>query len=199
MKLFFDTETTGIVKFKEPINHPSQPRMIQLAAILVDDNDKEIANMDCIIKPDGFSIPAEAANIHGITTEIAQEKGIDLKCAITLFSSFLHNATMIIGHNIEFDKFILNKEFTEVIPEFAALNLLDNRAKFCTMHQSTKILKLPYPSGKAGYKWPKLSEAYRFAFFEDFTDAHNAMADVRATKRLYDWIIQYKRENSQTI
>jgi hypothetical protein len=43
MKLFFDTETTGLANFQQEANHPSQPRLVQLAAILTDEACEEIS------------------------------------------------------------------------------------------------------------------------------------------------------------
>lgn len=41
--LFYDNETNGLPLFKEPSNHPGQPHIVQLAAVLVDlDTGKEL-------------------------------------------------------------------------------------------------------------------------------------------------------------
>jgi len=51
--LAFDTETTGLPLFKEPSEHPDQPHIVQLAAVLVDlDTRRELASMDVIVKPE---------------------------------------------------------------------------------------------------------------------------------------------------
>lgn len=53
----YDTETTGLPLFKEPSDHPGQPRVTQLAAELFDDaTGATIASMDVIIRPDGWTI-----------------------------------------------------------------------------------------------------------------------------------------------
>jgi DNA polymerase III epsilon subunit-like protein len=52
------------------------------------------------------------------------------------------------------------------------------------MRSSTDIIKLPKARG-AGYKWPKLTEAYRHFFGVDFADAHRAISDSRACKEIY--------------
>jgi hypothetical protein len=50
------------------------------------------------------------------------------------------------------------------------------------MLSSTGICKIPK---KQGYKWPKLSEAYQHFFGEELKDAHDALVDVMACKRIY--------------
>ena len=58
----------------------------------------------------------------------------------------------------------------------------DRKEFFCTMRAMTNVVKIPSPRG---YKWPKLSEAYRFLFNRDLEGAHDAMADVRACAEIY--------------
>jgi len=54
----FDTETTGIPIWSTPSGNENQPHMVQLAAMLVDSETKEIVeSMDVIIKPYGWVIP----------------------------------------------------------------------------------------------------------------------------------------------
>ncbi len=64
--LIFDTETTGLPNYKAPVNNDSQPYIVQLAAILVDDEGDTVSEMSVIIKPNGWTIPEEVAKIHGI-------------------------------------------------------------------------------------------------------------------------------------
>lgn len=61
MFLFFDTETTGL----------KSPHIVQLAALLTEEDGRECARLNVIIQPEGWTIPDEAAAVHGITTDIA--------------------------------------------------------------------------------------------------------------------------------
>jgi hypothetical protein len=56
------------------------------------------------------------------------------------------------------------------------------------MNAKTSICKLEQKNGKAGYKWPKLREAYFHCFGEELKDAHDALVDVRATARVLKWL-----------
>jgi DNA polymerase III epsilon subunit-like protein len=84
MYLFFDTETTGIPKnYKAPASDARNwPRLVQLAWLLVDKDGNEQKSVEHIVKPDGFSIPADVAKIHGITNDMAKQSGVDLKLAL---------------------------------------------------------------------------------------------------------------------
>lgn len=52
--------------------------------------------------------------------------------------------------------------------------------QICTMNESTDLCKIP---GPYGYKWPKLEELHKHLFGKTFDNAHDALADVRATAR----------------
>lgn len=185
MKLFFDLETTGKAEMRMPPTHPRQPHIVQLAALLCDDDGTERASMNVIILQ-GKPIPPEASAIHGITTEIAERCGMRLKAAVGLFEDMLSRSDTLIAHNLDFDHLVMMAELNRLTPrgEFeACMDIMEYIETFCTMHATTEICCIP---GNYGYfKWPKLIEAYRHLFGEDFDGAHDAMADVRACKRIY--------------
>ena len=65
MYLFFDTETTGTSRHKDHV--------VQVAWVLANE-EGNIQEEEChVIRPDGYSIPTAAANIHGITTANVQK------------------------------------------------------------------------------------------------------------------------------
>lgn len=175
MILFFDTETTGLVDFKKPANDPSQPRLVQLGAILSDDDGKELAVMDCLIKPVGFRIPDNM--IHGISHGEASEKGVYVEEAMATFMMLSSGDPIRVAHNFNFDCKVLTSEFKR------SGCISEIEPGFCTMLASTSLVGAKQPNGRI--KWPKLSEAYKFFFGEELVDAHDALTDVRACKRIY--------------
>lgn len=55
--LVFDTETTGLPDWKKPSGSDEQPHIVQLAAHLVDDDDRKIIHtIDHVVKPNGWEI-----------------------------------------------------------------------------------------------------------------------------------------------
>jgi DNA polymerase-3 subunit epsilon len=187
MTLFFDTETTGLPNFNERARHPSQPHIVTFGALLCDDDGGEIEQHDLLVKPDGWTIPKEASDVHGITDELAV-LGIPEAEVARLAVRLFREADLIVAHNLQFDKFLCRC----AARRYDVISDADDQwwkgiAGFCTMRASTPICKLP---GKfAGqHKWPKLSEAYQHAFGEQFDGAHSALADCRAAKRLFHWL-----------
>lgn len=180
MYLFFDTETTGIPKnYKAPVADINNwPRLVQLAWLLTDKGGNEIKRAEYIIKPSGFSISEEAARIHGITNEIAIKAGVDLKPVLEEISGDISKSRVLIAHNMQFDEKILGAEFLRM----GFPNQIEGMPKKCTMQSSTDYCKIPGPYGN---KWPRLQELYKKLFREDFNNAHNALADVKACSRCY--------------
>ncbi len=178
--LLFDVETTGKADMKASVTAPHQPRIVQLAALLID-GERELACLNVVIKPEGFLIPQDAAKIHGITDEIAWQIGVYAAPTLAIFNDLINHADWIVGHNIPFDIFCAQVELSHR----GYANPFADKPTFCTMRSSTDICKLP---GPYGYKWPKLSEVYKFAFQEDLQNSHNAMVDLRATLRVYNWL-----------
>jgi DNA polymerase-3 subunit epsilon len=184
MKLVFDTETTGLARFDLPLNHPSQPNIVQLGMLILDEKDEIVNEVGLLIKPEGFIISAEMTAIHGVSQERAEKYGVRIKFAIELYLHFFKCCDIIIGHNLKFDKFLIDCELSR-------LNVAGNgnyiKSEFCTMLTTTPIMNLTQKNGRP--KWPKLSECYSYFFNEPLIDAHDALTDVRACARVYKHLI----------
>ncbi|HMU99202.1 MAG TPA: 3'-5' exonuclease [Chitinophagales bacterium] len=186
MYLFFDTETTGLPKnWKAPLEDlDNWPRLVQLAYIYCDKDGNKLANGDYIIKPEGFTIPIEASNVHGITTEIANNKGQNLEQVLEDFNQFVVESHYLVAHNMAFDEKIMGAEFLRKDIE----NNIIYRKKICTMLASRNFCAI---EGPYGYKWPKLAELYYKLFQTNFDNAHDASADISATAKCF-WELRKK-------
>ena len=180
MYLFFDTETTGLPKnWKAPVTDLNNwPRLVQLAFLYYDNNGNKITGGDFIIKPEGFTIPADASRVHGIYTERAIEEGLNLSTVLEDFHSLINEAEVLVAHNMSFDEKIVGAEFLRLGFE----NLIPAKTKICTMQSTTDFCRL---KGPYGYKWPKLSELHFKLFNAGFDEAHNAAVDINATAKCF--------------
>lgn len=178
--ILFDTETIGLPKdYKAPASaDDNYPRLVQLSWLVVDSELNIISENDYIIEPDGFTIPVSSSKIHGITTEIALQKGCSLVDVLQKFIIDFKNSSKSIGHNIDFDKKVVASELLRVGME----DVISGSPSECTMMSTIDFCKI---KGPYGYKYPKLNELYALLFNSDFEDAHNSMADIRATLKCY--------------
>lgn len=183
MYLIFDTETTGLPKrWDAPITDTDNwPRCIQIAWQLHDGMGNLVEHQDYLIRPDGFNIPFDAERIHGISTELATEKGVPLSEALSKFNEALAKTKFVVGQNLRFDLNIMGCEFHRLGFEtpLGKKPVLDT----CT-EVTAELLRLP--GGRGGrYKLPNLTELHQYLFDKPFAEAHNATADVEATTRCF--------------
>lgn len=180
MYLFFDTETTGIPKnYKAPASDARNwPRLVQIAWLLMDKDGREQKSVEYIIKPEGFTIPVDAARIHGITNELALEKGVELRSVLEQIIADFAQASTVLAHNMSFDEKILGAELLRM----GYANEVEAKTRKCTMLASVEHCAIP---GNYGNKWPKLQELHKKLFSAEFAGAHSALADVRACAKCY--------------
>lgn len=171
--LAFDSETTGIPHTNLPLDHPAQPRMVQLGAVLCDLQGRELKTMSTLIKPDGWEVDYDSELVHGWTTEDCEFLGIPVADAISEFSRMAAEADLVTAHHLAFDRRILEIEKAHnpgiALPGFPGV---------CTMELSAPIVGIPY---RGGYKWPSLVEAVNCLTAGTITDddLHDALDDAR--------------------
>ncbi len=184
--LFADSETTGLPQWNLPADDPSQPRVVDLAGLLCDADGKEVGRFESIVKPEGWTVPDEAAAIHGITTEIARARGRPIAEVLDGFDALLAQASMLVAYNVVFDCKLLRGERRRL----GRPDGFGTTPVFCCMRGAMPVCKMP-PTGKmvkAGFskfKTPKLGEAVQMLLGREHVGAHRAMADVVATKDLF--------------
>lgn len=174
-RLYFDTETTGLVQHKLPNHHPTQPFLVQLAGAVVSPKDKILTTFDILVRPDGrySEMPQRAYETHGFSYAQAQEEGIGIRETLEIFSLLSSTCDVGICHNKAFDVKLMEIEYERhdighSMPEEFR----------CTMLESTDYCEIP---GRYGFKWPTLQELHTVLFGTGFEDAHNAMVDINHT------------------
>lgn len=183
MYLFFDTETTGLpLDWNAPVTLLSNwPRLVQLAYLIYDENEKLVEEKEFIIKPEGFNIPIESSRVHHITTERALAEGWSLVGVLRNFLNTLHCQKYLIAHNMNFDEKIVGAELLRAgLP-----NALDDKERFCTMVSTVDFCAIPSASMRQQFKYPRLNELYYKLFAEDFSDAHHALTDARVCAKCF--------------
>ena len=185
--LIFDTETTGMVERAYPVEHPSQPHLIQLGMLLVDLKTWSArARHSMLVKlPEGQKIDPGARDAHGISEEDCASFGVPLMVAGSLFNQCCVQADMIVAHNLEFDQSVM---LTALYRLGGKPNRMDGKRLICTKEESTDVLKLP---GKFdSYKWPTLGEAFEFFTGEKLVGAHDALVDTEACLKIFRQLVE---------
>lgn len=162
--IVFDTETTGIGAGNNEI---LQLSIIDgLGNVLFDD----------LIKPERRKRWNKAQEIHGISPEDVKDKQTLLERREEIEPIFKH-AKLYVGYNVEFDLSFLHASGLSI----------PNRQKFDVMLEFAKIHG-EYDEYHNDYRLCKLVDCAAYYDLIDF-DAHDSMADVRATLHCFNGIL----------
>jgi DNA polymerase III epsilon subunit-like protein len=183
--LVCDTETTGFPAKSRALTDQTQPRIVQLAALQYNPSTSRIEQSMCLVtKPDGWEIKPELTAIHGISQEYALANGHP---EVDVIKTFLHlwvgegTPLRVVGHNAQFDIDIISIAVARFFPKLLAD--WQTTALFCTQKESKELVQAKNKNG--GLKLPKLVEAYKHFFGEEFDGQHSANADTVATLKVY--------------
>ena len=182
--LFFDTETNGLPRnYKADITNTfNWPRLIQLGWLITDEAGNILKRKSQLIYPH-FTIDTDVTRLTGITTAQAQREGVDLAQVLREFAADAAGASLIVGHNIDFDLHVVGCELYREGMDYRALL---NQPTVCTMQRSTDFCAIPSTNSYySGYKYPTLTELYTKLFGHAFSGAHDALTDITATKDCY--------------
>ena len=158
--IFFDIEATGL--------HVIRDRIIQLAMIKYSAKGKEPEERTYLINP-GIPISEEAMNVHGITPKDVARKPLFNQVAQEIYD-FIGDSDLAGYNSNRFDIPMLMEEFDRAGLEFNVdkRRLVDVQRIFYKMEPRT------------------LSAALRFYCQQEMENAHDAMADVRATVAVFE-------------
>jgi DNA polymerase-3 subunit epsilon len=188
--LIFDTETSDMVQRDLPPDHEAQPRLVQIAAFLVDAEFSIRAEIGLLVKPAGATFAAGAVKVHGIAEETAERFGVPLPRALELFSSLCGNAQFAVAHNIAFDAQVMAIQYAREGLE----DPLPALEQLCTMTLAQPLCGIERQRGP-GFKPPTLGEAYRHFFRREIENAHDALVDARACLEIFREIRGPKRKS----
>lgn len=170
-KLYLDCETTGIPQSGVGPLDPSQPDIVQLAYIF-EGPDGRVLNRHSSYVFTPKEINRHAQEVHGIDRIILDQWGLPAHEVLGELASEAADADIIVGHNIAFDIKVIDWQAQRIgMP--AMLGSLDVE---CTK----KIAKVLVPNAVN-----TLAGIHSYLFEDEFEDAHDAWADVVATRNVY--------------
>ncbi len=154
--VFFDIEATGLNVVKD--------RIVQIALIKFTPSQAEPVELEMLINPGPVLISEEAYNVHGISAEAVANKPLFSQVAQQLYD-FIGTADLAGYNSDRFDIPMLMEEFARAGVDFN----MDGRS-------SVDVQKIFYKMEPR-----TLSAAYRLYCNKTIDNAHDALADVRAT------------------
>lgn len=197
--LLYDTETQSLPLWNQPSEHPDQPHLCQVTAVLLDDtNDVEIEYLDRIVIQE-WPVAPEAFAAHGITPERSHAEGFPESVVTREWLALAKMADRIVGYNLPFDIRLMRIAALRAGRSKDTENAFAARIKplLCDLQpKCTPLCRLPptekmMAAGRKTWKTPSLVEAARILLgMELGADAHDSRGDVLATKLLYFYLKQ---------
>jgi len=189
LSLIIDTETTGLPLKGVPPSDPRQARVMQIAAMLLDE-DKLVGSFYSRLFPDNWpEVHPMAFAQHGLTEEMCKQTGIGQSALVALLEELVDGADIVVAHNYKFDYQMITIEY-----ELQG-RLFQPKKHACTMELMTPICGLTKASG--GPKWPNLAEALAKCHpGETINKAHDALSDVTACAKVWKWYNKCKTGNN---
>jgi len=156
--IVIDTETTGFASWDQ---------VIDLAAVKVVDYEI-VDRFQCFIIPT-CKLKPDSIKVHGLTKEFLDKNGIPSTQAYSKFKSFIENGGPFVGHNISFDKRMIESNSRKSrVP-------IDIDIAFDTQRITEKLIHLP------DYK---LSNIINLLGLRGDLQSHSALDDVIGTFKL---------------
>lgn len=171
--LFIDAETTGLIKHpRNEYDLKDQPYLLQVSYILCNSKAQEVKQHNYLIKPDNFKLSHETNQVHNRKYEKALIDGHNIKNVLIKIDSAIKESYIIIGHNINFEKLILEIEFERN----GLTTNIKNKLQFCTM---IDYYKMKIKSKDKMYKKPTLEELSINLLGKSLIKKQNSIENVR--------------------
>lgn len=163
--IVFDTETTGLVK-PEAVPLADQPKIIEFAAVKLNDALEEVGHVNFFVHP-RQPLPPKIVEITGITDAMLQDARPFSAYYGTLCDFFLGERVMV-AHNVDYDRSLLRFELMRL---GALINFPWPPRHLCTVELGRALMGIA--------NRPRLGELYAHCFQEPMPNAHRALDDTR--------------------
>lgn len=206
--LLFDVETNGLPAQVRPFQNypfwlqPEKTRIMQLGCLSIevqqdllgDTQIFERDRLDTLVQMEECTyLDPYALKTHGISIERANKEGISSDALFEYFRKEVAWADVIICHNLSFDSlYIDSMAFHKgLIDENGSI--FSGKQLYCTMYGATPVAQ---EAGRieGRYKWPKLEDCYHKFTGKKLINAHDAMADILATKEVWLHLLKQKKD-----
>lgn len=194
--MIIDTEGTGLFTYKNEdgttraSDAPGQPRMVEFAAVLLDDDFNVTESYRQLVLPVGWEydeMPAEAFAIHGLSMDFLREHGSPVEKALRLYTDEVRAGRIIVGYNQQHD----GRQMRAELRRAGMDDLFEKTPNICAMRSITTNYKgqIKKLNGKGGF--PRLIDAaahFGIPYAEDkrHTALEDALVTAQVAQRLHE-------------
>ena len=176
--VFFDTETTGLLK-PEEVDLKLQPEIIELYMVKLQLNEDKsfhfIDEFNTFMHPSVMPIEPIITKITGITTEMVMDAPTFIS-QYPAISKFMTGVDVLVAHNASFDVGMLENELIRIE--------CNNKFPWPRFHHCTVEKSMPIEHHRL-----KLSDLHTKATGAPHVGAHRAKEDTEALVTCYKWLM----------
>jgi DNA polymerase-3 subunit epsilon len=167
----FDLETTS--------PDPHEAKIVTYGLAIVNADGTALTRETAIVRPEGFVIPDEAADVHGVTTEIAERDGIQLDTVLARlrlwFERLVEQRIPLVVYNAPYDLTVLAHAFGEHYGQLH-VGLIDEQVVIDPL-----VIDKHWDKYRKGSR--RLADVAAH-YGVTLGDAHDSLADALAAERL---------------
>jgi DNA polymerase III epsilon subunit-like protein len=171
-----DTETSGLFDFKRSADADGQPRLAQLAMIMIDEAGEIESEHAYYVQPDGWTMDPQATEKNGLTDGFLREHGIPVRDVLEAYSAAILSGRYLVAFNAQHDAKVMRGELRRAgMPD-----LFEETRNVCVMRKANGIILKD--GGKKG--WPSLARC-REVLGLSSEGAHGAVKDAMDALAVY--------------
>lgn len=179
--------TSDKLDYRLPADDASQPRLAQLAIILLDDVQGAGKHLTYTVRPEAWSMAADAASATGLSDETLARDGNPLHFAVSAYANLIVEHRVIVSYSTTSVLKIMRGECRRL----DHTDFYERTSSIELMRALTDICRIPNV-GRKGYKMPKMSEA--LAHFKiDAPDIRDAATTARLSLGLFRAMVDLRR------
>lgn len=173
--------------YKLAADAAGQPRLAMLAYATVDGGVESYGD-PILVRPDGWHMSPDAAAATGLTTAHLKDEGKPVRDALNAYMGLIEGGHVIVAYAAPHHMKLMRGEMRRIgIPDnYTSIPCVD------LMRAMTDVCRLPNPSGRKGFKFPKFAEALSY-FDHPFPEVHDAHDDVALSLYLFRQLMAMDR------
>lgn len=188
-----DTETNAKADFDRSADAEGQPRLAQLAMILISPEGHIQGERNFYIVPDRWSMTEESTAVNGLTDAFLREAGVPVRVALEAYSQTIRNLRFVVAHHAQYDCKVMRGELRRA----GMSDLFEETANICTMRKAGGVITALRPikdkvtkeviGWKETNNWPSLKRC-REVLGLSADGAHGAVKDAMDALAVYRYL-----------
>lgn len=176
--LAIDTETYAM-KYKDENNRTVYPPMVELACVRYDKEGNEVETYRTLVQPPkGYIIPADSFVYRKFPRGLLEAEAVPPEEALSHFFDMLSRSGCLLGHNIQFDLYVIREYLTIDSP--ADWNYSD----YPWIDTSSPPMRFAKEHGIM-QNYITLPRLHTLLFGQPYDNPHHALSDARAAAKCY--------------